>query len=433
MFADHAEIIVHAGNGGDGSAHFRREKFVPFGGPDGGDGGRGGSIYLVGETNLNTLGRFVHQHEFRAGHGGHGGGNRRHGAKGHDLIIRVPAGTIVRLTGSDTVLADIMEPGRRVLVARGGRGGLGNVHFATATNQAPRVADRGEPGETLALHLELKLIAEVGLVGLPNAGKSTFLAAVSRAQPKIGAYPFTTLEPNLGVATVGDRSFVVADIPGLIEGAHRGVGLGHDFLRHVQRTRLLLHLVDGSGLEGHDPAHDIEVIVEELQQFDPELVTRPRLLVVNKSDLPETHAYFQEIRRRYAHEHEVFLVSAATHDGLSQLLQRVAALLDELPSPPAVEVTARPEMPEFWIVSVAERLVRVEGPIVDRVTSQTDFRERDAIERLRRRLIQLRVPQAVARSHLVPLEVQVGPAIWRLEEGKLSWSRWEDEDAESAE
>ncbi|HEV7215100.1 MAG TPA: GTPase ObgE, partial [Chloroflexota bacterium] len=299
MFSDEATIVVKAGDGGNGSAHFRRERFVPFGGPDGGDGGRGGTVFFLADANLNTLARFIHERTFRAARGGDGAGNRRHGAKGRDLVLRVPPGTVVRDATSGAVLADVVAVGQRVLIARGGRGGLGNTHFATATHQAPRVADRGEPGQLRTLQLELRLIAEVGLAGLPNAGKSTFLAAVTRAQPKIGAYPFTTLEPNLGVATLDDRAIIIADIPGLIEGAHEGVGLGHAFLRHVERTRVLLHLVDGSGQEGRDPVDDVRVIDEELGLHSPDLAARPRVLVVTKADLPETATNAERLRAAY--------------------------------------------------------------------------------------------------------------------------------------
>jgi GTP-binding protein len=309
---------------------------------------------------------------------------------------------------------------------------LGNVHFATPTHQTPRIADFGQPGETVKLQLELKLIAEVGLIGLPNAGKSTLLAAVTRAHPKIAAYPFTTLEPYLGVARVGDRAFVIADIPGLIEGAHDGVGLGHEFLRHIQRTRLLLHLIDGSGQEGRDPLEDIRVIERELEAFDPELIHRRRLLVINKSDLSETVDTIERIRAAFGDNHELFLISAATHQGVEPLLNRVAELLDQLPpTSPVVVAPARPE-PAYRLTPIAPNLFRCEGALIDRLIAQTDFREREAIERLRRRLIQERIPQAAARSGMSQGEIQVGPVLWHLEEGRITWSGWEDRDAATA-
>ena len=427
MFADDVTISVRAGDGGNGSAHFRREKFIPFGGPDGGDGGRGGSVYLVADRSLNTLARFRHERHFKAGRGGDGAGNRRHGAKGRDLVLRVPPGTTVRDAESEGVIADVVEPGARVQVARGGRGGLGNCHFVTATNQAPKVADRGEPGQERHLHLELRLIAEVGLVGLPNAGKSTFLAAVTRARPKIAAYPFTTLEPNLGVARVGDRDIVIADIPGLIEGAHEGVGLGHAFLRHVERTRLLLHLVDGSGQAGRDPLEDVRVIDQELRLHSPELAARPQLLVVNKADLPGTAEAAERLRRAFGGERPVSLISAATHQGLEPLLQRVAALLEELPEPAPVELTPVAVAPDFAPELERPGLVRFRGALADRLVAQTDLGSREGVERLRRRLVQEGAPAWAAWAGMATGGVRVGPTRWQLLDGRLVWAGMEEE------
>jgi GTPase len=426
VFADEATIVVRAGDGGNGSAHFRRERFVPYGGPDGGDGGRGGSVYLLADTNLNTLTRFIHERSFRAERGGDGADNRRHGAKGRDLVLRVPPGTIARDAVSGAVIVDVTTPSQRVQVARGGRGGLGNTHFATATNQAPRVADRGEPGQLRTLQLELRLIAEVGLAGLPNAGKSTFLAAVTRAQPKIGNYPFTTLEPNLGVATLGDRTMVIADIPGLIEGAHEGAGLGHAFLRHVERTRLLLHLVDGSGQEGRDPLEDVTVIDEELRLHSPELAVRPQILVVTKADLPETAANAERLRAAYGDSREVMVVSAATHEGLQPLLQRVAGLLDQLPPPPVLEPSPVPVEPDITATVEAPNAVRFGGALIVRLLAQTDLSERDGVERLRRRLVQERLPALAARAGVSTGELRLGPTVWQLLEGQLSWLRMDE-------
>jgi GTP-binding protein len=421
MFADEARITVRAGDGGNGSVHFRREKFIPFGGPDGGDGGRGGSVTLLADPGRNTLARFLQERHFRAGRGGDGAGNNRHGARGRDLVLRVPPGTTVRDAETGAVVADVVTPGERLVVARGGRGGLGNTHFATATNQAPRVADRGEPGEERALLLELRLIAEVGLVGLPNAGKSTFLAAVTRAHPKIASYPFTTLEPNLGVAQVGDRSIVIADIPGLIEGAHEGVGLGHAFLRHVERTRLLLQLVDGSGQEGRDPLDDVRVLDRELRLHNPELAERPRLLVVNKADLPDTAENARRLRAAYGADWPVFVVSAATHQGLEPLLQRVAALLDQLPAPEPAQPAPAEVMPDFAASVEAPGTVRFQGALVARLIAQTDLDNPEARERLRRRLLRERVPELAARAGVPAGQVRAGPTIWQLEGGQLRW------------
>lgn len=426
MFADEATITVRAGDGGNGSAHFRRERFVPFGGPDGGDGGRGGSVYFVADANLNTLARFIHERRFRAPSGGDGAGNRRHGAKGRDLVLRVPPGTVVRDAETGAVLTDVVTPGQRVQIARGGRGGLGNTHFATATHQAPRVADRGEPGQQRLLALELRLIAEVGLAGLPNAGKSTFLAAVTQATPKIGDYPFTTLEPNLGVATLGDRHIVIADIPGLIAGAHEGVGLGHEFLRHVERTRLLLHLVDGSGQEGRDPLDDVRVIDEELRLHSPQLAERLQILVVNKADLPDTAANAERLRAAFGDEREVFVISGATHAGLQPLMRRVAALLDQLPPPPTLEPTPVAVEPDINADLEGVGAVRFHGALLDRLVAQTDLSERDGIERLRRRLVQERIPALAARAGLSTGEVRIGSTVWQLQGGQLHWLRMDD-------
>ncbi len=428
MFADEARIRVRGGDGGNGSAHFRRERYIPFGGPDGGDGGRGGSVYLLADANLSTLARFIHEHHFLAGGGGDGAANRRHGGRGKDLVIRVPPGTTVRDADIGAVLADVVAPGERVLVARGGRGGLGNTHFTTSTNQAPKVADRGEPGHERWLDLELRLIAEVGLVGLPNAGKSTLLAAITRARPKIASYPFTTLEPNLGVAEVGDRTIVLADIPGLIEGAHQGVGLGHAFLRHVERTRLLLHLVDGSGQEGRDPLDDVAVIDQELQQHSPELAGRPQLLVITKADLPDTSSQVPRLRVAYGESREIFVISAATHHGLHPLLQRVATLLDQLPPTPVAEIEPVTIAPDLEMVLVRTGVAHARGALIDRLVAQTNLDNPEGIERLRRRLQQERVPELAARAGMSSGEVRAGLTLWRLDEGRLRWLRAEEQE-----
>src|SRR5262245_4695661 len=296
-FYDQARISVQAGTGGDGAATFRREKYVPRGGPDGGDGGRGGHVYLLADAHLNTLLPFKERRRFVADRGGNGGGSRKHGRDGHDVVVRVPPGTVVRAEIDGEIYeVDMAAPGMRLLAARGGKGGLGNTHFATSTHQVPRIAELGEPGDAYELDLELKLLADVGLVGFPNAGKSTLLSIISAARPKIAPYPFTTLQPNLGVAAVGAYSFVVADIPGLIEGAHRGVGLGFDFLRHIERTRLLIHVVDAAGGDGRDPLDDYRQINEELRRYQPELARRPQLVALNKADLPEAQSNLDRLR-----------------------------------------------------------------------------------------------------------------------------------------
>src|SRR5690348_202630 len=290
MFYDHTKIFVKAGDGGNGSIHFRREKFAPLGGPDGGDGGRGGSVYMEATPNLNTLVDYRYRQHFKAGAGEAGARQKMHGAKGEDIVLKVPCGTVVRDAETQELVADLVEDGQQVMVGRGGRGGLGNVHFATSTHQAPREAQNREPGEERWLALELRLIADVGLVGYPNAGKSTLLSVVTAAKPKIADYPFTTLVPNLGVIEIGqigdEFGFVLADIPGLIEGAAQGHGLGHEFLRHIKRTRLLIHIVDGAGFE-RDPWQDVESINRELAEYDAQLARRPQILVFNKMDLSD--------------------------------------------------------------------------------------------------------------------------------------------------
>src|SRR5918997_1528260 len=312
---DTAFIHVKAGDGGNGASSFRREKFVPRGGPDGGDGGRGGSVYLRAETGVSTLLEFSHRRHFKAEPGGPGGGSKRHGKAGDDLYIAVPPGTVVK-TQDGEVIADLSAAGQEVMVARGGRGGLGNVHFATATNRAPTVAQKGEPGEEGWISLELKTIADVGLVGYPNVGKSSLLAVLTAARPKIGDYPFTTLTPNLGVAERDDFTFVLADIPGLIEGAHRGVGLGHQFLRHVERARVLLHVVDATV---SDPVPTYEAVREELELYNPALAAKPELVALNKIDRPDVRGKVPALLARFKRawpELNVTAVSALTTQGV---------------------------------------------------------------------------------------------------------------------
>jgi GTPase len=331
MFVDEVDIHVEAGDGGRGCLAFRREKFVPRGGPSGGDGGHGGSVYVVASPHVNTLINFRFHPEFSAQRGGHGQGSNCTGAGGADLDLAVPIGTLVyEKTGNAAepcrLIADLAEEGQRVLVAKGGRGGMGNAHFATSTNRAPRKVQPGEPGEVKDLRLELKLLADVGLVGFPNAGKSTLIARISAARPKIAAYPFTTLTPNLGVVSLSDdRSFVVADVPGLIEGAHRGAGLGHQFLRHLERTKVLVHLVDVSGETDRDPAADLDTVRRELELFQPTLAAKPQLVAANKIDAidpSELDARVAGLERRAAElKLPFFRVSGATGAGVPDLLE----------------------------------------------------------------------------------------------------------------
>ena len=329
-FIDEAKIEVFAGSGGNGSASFRREKFVPRGGPDGGDGGRGGSIIAVADRNINTLVDFRYTRAFRARPGEGGRGADCNGKGSDDIILRMPVGTVITDLATGEMLVDMAHDGQRAVIAKGGKGGLGNLHFKTSTNRAPRQFTRGEPGEERELKLELKVLADVGLLGMPNAGKSTFIRAVSAARPKVADYPFTTLAPNLGVVRVDiDKSFVIADIPGLIEGAADGAGLGHRFLRHLARTRLLLHLVDIAPMDaGTDPVYEARAIVGELRKYDEALYNKPRWLVLNKTDMldeTERAGKIADFIRDYGWEGEVFSISALTGDGCKTLTYAIMA------------------------------------------------------------------------------------------------------------
>jgi GTP-binding protein len=419
QFFDRAKVYLQAGSGGNGSAHFRREKFVPRGGPDGGDGGRGGSIYLEADTSLNTLVDYHYHPHRRAKSGGAGGGRQMHGAKGADLMLRVPPGTVARNAETGELLADLTEPGKRVMVARGGRGGLGNTHFATPTRQAPREAQRGEPGEEVTLELELKLIADVGLVGFPNAGKSTLLSVISAARPKIADYPFTTLVPNLGVVEVGDvargqgTTFVVADIPGLIEGAAQGVGLGHEFLRHVERTRLLLHLIDGAATE-RDPWDEFEAINRELGEYSPELGARPQVIVLTKMDLPDARARWDALRARAeAVGLPALAISAATNEGVAELLNDTARRLHELRAEDAERATReaavaaegpvlRPEPEDAYTIERTREGYRVRGKRIERLVAMTDPENTEGMARLEGHLRRLGVTAALEQAGVQP-------------------------------
>jgi GTP-binding protein len=332
MFIDRVKIRVWAGDGGGGVTAFRREKFVPRGGPSGGDGGRGGDVWLVADSGVNTLLHLRYNPEHKAERGGNGEGSNRSGRDGQDVIVRVPIGTQVHETEFGDLLHDLSREGERWLAARGGRGGFGNAHFATSTNRAPRYHQEGGVGEERELQLELKLLADVGLVGFPNAGKSTLISTISAAKPKIADYPFTTLEPHLGVVDLGEfRTFVVADIPGLIEGAHGGAGLGDRFLRHVERTKLLLHLVDVSSASGRDAVSDYETINRELVAYDPQLAERPQIVVATKIDALDEPERLESLRLRAAADgREFYEISAVTNRGLRELVNAVAARLDEL-------------------------------------------------------------------------------------------------------
>ena len=330
MFIDRVKIKVKAGDGGNGVTAFRREKFIPRGGPSGGDGGVGGSVYMESHEGLNTLLHLRYNPEHKAERGRHGEGSNRYGKDGEDALVKVPVGTQVFDPETNELLFDFTEPGQRYMAAKGGKGGWGNSHFATATRQAPKYHYNGRPGGERELQLELKLIADVGLVGFPNAGKSTLISVISAAKPKIADYPFTTLEPNLGVVDMGDfRTFVVADIPGLIEGASDGAGLGHRFLRHVERTKLMLHLVDVSSLSGRDPVSDYEIINRELANYDADLAKRPQIIVATKIDAMDEPDRLDALKKRAKKEKmQFFEISAVTNKGVKELVSAVAVALD---------------------------------------------------------------------------------------------------------
>jgi GTPase len=389
-FVDTARITVRAGNGGNGAVAFHREKYVANGGPDGGDGGRGGSIVLVTDRNLSTLMDFRYKRKYVAENGADGSGARRTGKDGKDLVIRVPEGTVVRDAETQQIIQD-MSGCERYVLARGGRGGWGNQHFATPTRQAPRFAKAGLPGQSRDVVLELKLLADVGLVGFPNVGKSTLLSVVSKAHPKIANYHFTTLMPNLGVVYVDEGvSFVMADIPGIIEGASEGAGLGHDFLRHIDRCRLLVHLVDASGSEGRDPVEDFEAICAELKEYSPELASRPMIVCGNKTDL-----LFDQEGADALKEHveglglPYFSLSAATHQGVKPLIQAIAAKLAELPPVKVYEADYVPPMPKVDTsaevsIEVEDHYWFVEAPWLEHLlacTNLNDFESRNWLDK----------------------------------------------------
>ncbi len=418
---DEARIFVKAGNGGNGVVSFRREKYVPLGGPDGGDGGRGGSVYLVVRAGISTLLEFARRRQFQASNGGPGRGARQHGKAGEDLVIEVPPGTLVR--ADDGLSADLVRVGDTALVARGGRGGLGNTHFATSTQRAPRIAQKGEPGEERWLNLELKTIAQAALVGEPNAGKSSLLAATSAARPKIGDYPFTTLSPNLGVVEPADDDtdlFVIADVPGLIAGAHMGAGLGHRFLRHVERAPILVHVVDASRPDALEAYHTVRA---ELEAYKPEVGTKPEIVVANKLDLPTARDGLLKLLQALP-DRRVVGVSTLTNEGIASLLETVASVVAGLPKPDTGEESSRvrvyrlaPEEEEGFVVeSVSPGVYRVRGKRVERLVAMTDLNSEEGTDHLQKQLERLGVFEALEKAG-----VQVGDTVtlgdWETEWG----------------
>ncbi len=422
MFIDEANIHVRSGKGGDGMVHFRREKYVPRGGPDGGDGGKGGDVVLEVQPTLNTLVAFRHGARFHAEDGRNGARQNMTGRSAEDLVLPVPPGTLVYDGASGELLGDLVNPGQRLVVAIGGRGGRGNSRFANSVHQVPRLAEKGAPAQECDLRLELKLIADVGIVGVPNAGKSTFLAAVTNARPKIASYPFTTLEPNLGVVDLDDEtSLILADIPGLIEGAHLGVGLGDAFLRHIQRCRVLIHLLDGSA---EDPLLDFAQINAELALFDPALSRKPQVVAVNKVDLPEVKARWPklaaEIRQRAKAigANEPFVISALARTNLREVLYKAKQLLDEAPPEPvAVELPVyRPETdPREFTIARTDNGWRLSGASVERAAEMTYWEHYQSVRRFARLLQTLGIEDALRKAG-----VQEGDTVY-IGEYELEW------------
>lgn len=405
---------MRSGKGGDGMVHFRREKFVPRGGPDGGDGGRGGSVILEADPGLNTLYAFRHQSVFQASDGKNGARSNMTGKTADDLTIRVPAGTSIFEDGTGELLGDLIEAGQRLTVARGGRGGKGNARFATSVRQVPKIAEKGEPGEQKNLRLELKLIADVGIIGIPNAGKSTLLAALTNARPKIASYPFTTLEPNLGICELDEETqLILADIPGLIEGAHRGIGIGHDFLRHIQRTRVLIHLLDGLA---QDPQLDFAQINSELALFDPALVDKPQVIALNKIDLPEVQERWSEIendiKQRLSQKSspiqavpEVFCISASTGENVKKLIQRVNGVLQEMPvkeTLEAVPVYRYEHDPKEFSITRTAKGWQVRGEAIERAARMTYWEHYQSVRRFQKILESLGIDGSLREAGVQP-------------------------------
>jgi len=421
MFIDEAVIVVGSGKGGDGAVHFRREKFVPLGGPDGGDGGRGGDIILQVSPTLNTLSTFKHKKNFQAEDGKRGGGNNKTGKSGKNLIILVPPGTVIYEEGTGDVLVDLIEKDESVVICKGGRGGRGNSRFATSRNQAPRVAERGEPGEERILRLELKLIGDIGIIGVPNAGKSTFLAVVTNAKPKIASYPFTTLQPNLGVADLDDdTSIILADIPGLIEGAHEGIGLGHAFLRHIQRTRVLIHLLDGMA---EDPVLDYAQINSELALFDPMLAEKPQVVAFNKIDLLEVQTRFPEIvaefkSRGMENVGEIMAISAVAGTNVRKLLYKASQMLDQAPDLPELvdlPVYSHKNDPREFSIKQTNDGWLVSGDAIERAAAMTYWEYDQSIRRFQRILESLGIDTA-----LIEAGIKSGDTV-HIGEYELEW------------
>ncbi len=422
MFTDYVKIYAKAGNGGNGAVSFRREKYVASGGPDGGDGGKGGDIYFEVNPDSNTLVDFRYKKKFKADNGNNGEGSHKYGRGGQDLIIKVPRGTIIKDAQTGEVLADLSEEKQKELILKGGKGGKGNSHFATSTRQAPRFSEAGQEGEEKELILELKLLADVGLIGFPSVGKSTILAVVTSATPKIADYHFTTLEPNLGVvkAEYGD-SFVIADIPGLIEGASEGTGLGIQFLRHIERTRLLLHVVDVSGSEGRNPVQDFYTINRELEKYSKKLAARKQIIVANKADIAQDEMLYKELENLAREQKmEIFKISAATGQGLKELMTHVSEVLKTLPKEELVEVSSarkvyKLEEKESFTITKEDDTYVVDGPAIRDLMRRVNMEDNESLYYFQKRIAELGVD-----ARLKKMGVKDGDSV-RVYDYELEW------------
>ncbi|RJS53743.1 GTPase ObgE [Bacillus subtilis] len=406
MFVDQVKVYVKGGDGGNGMVAFRREKYVPKGGPAGGDGGKGGDVVFEVDEGLRTLMDFRYKKHFKAIRGEHGMSKNQHGRNADDMVIKVPPGTVVTDDDTKQVIADLTEHGQRAVIARGGRGGRGNSRFATPANPAPQLSENGEPGKERYIVLELKVLADVGLVGFPSVGKSTLLSVVSSAKPKIADYHFTTLVPNLGMVETDDgRSFVMADLPGLIEGAHQGVGLGHQFLRHIERTRVIVHVIDMSGLEGRDPYVDYLTINQELSEYNLRLTERPQIIVANKMDMPEAAENLEAFKEKLTDDYPVFPISAVTREGLRELLFEVANQLENTPEFPLydeeeltqnrVMYTMENEEVPFNITRDPDGVFVLSGDSLERLFKMTDFSRDESVKRFARQMRGMGVDEAL--------------------------------------
>lgn len=408
MFVDQVKIYVKGGDGGNGMVAFRREKYVPKGGPAGGDGGKGADVVFEVNEGLRTLMDFRYQHHFKAPHGEHGMSKNQHGKNAKDMIVKVPPGTVIIDAATDEVIADLVEHGQRAVIAKGGRGGRGNSRFATPANPAPELSENGEPGQERDVILELKLLADVGLVGFPSVGKSTLLSVVSSAKPKIAEYHFTTIVPNLGMVETDDgRSFVMADLPGLIEGAHEGVGLGHQFLRHIERTRVIVHVIDMAAMEGRDPYEDYQTINRELKEYNLRLTERPQIIVANKMDMPEAEDNLRKFKQQLTEDFPIFAISAVTRQGLRNLLFAIADKLAETPEFPLIQEEetgvhhviykheAEPEA--FKISRESDGSFVISGEKIEKLFKMTDFSREESVRRFSRQLRGLGVDDALRK------------------------------------